>query len=69
MHKRTASSFTLLYPVQVLCAIYHLYLCTFTYVYVLFPVWCSALILIDCHSNALTLSICSMATSLMDVMS
>ena len=41
----------------------HLYSC------MLFPVWCSALILTDCQSNALTPSICSIVTSLMDVMS
>ena len=35
----------------------------------LFPVWCSALVLTDCQSNVLTPSICSMVTSLMDVMS
>ena len=41
----------------------HLYSC------MLFPVWCSALVLTDCQSNVLTPSICSMVTSLMDVMS
>ncbi len=47
---------------------YHLYLCTFTHVYVLFPVWCSVVVRTDCQSNALTPFICSMVTSLMDVM-
>ena len=61
--------FTLLYTVQVLCAIYHLYLCTFTHVYMLFPVWSSAPVHKDCQSNALTPSICSMVTTSMDVMS
>ena len=41
----------------------HLYSC------MLFPVWCSALVHTDCQSNALTPFICSMVTSLMDVMS
>ena len=41
----------------------HLYSC------MLFPVWRSALVHTDCQSNALTPSICSMVTSLMDVMS
>ena len=67
--KCTASPFTLLYTVQAPCAIYHLYLCTFTHVYVLFPVWSSALVHKDCQSNALTPSICSMVTTSMDVMS
>ena len=43
--------------------------CTCLYSSMLFPVWCSALILTDWQSNALTPSICSMVTSLMDVMS
>ena len=67
--KRTASSFTLLYIMQVLCAIYHLYLCTLTHVYMLFPVWRSAPVHKDCQSNALTPSIYSMVTTSMDVMS
>ena len=36
--------------------------------FMLFPVWCSALVLTDWQSNALTPSICSMVTSLMDVL-
>ena len=35
----------------------------------LFSVWCSALTLTDCQSNALTPSICSIVTTSMDVMS
>ena len=65
MYKCTASPFTLLYIMQALCAIYHLYLCTFTHVYVLFAVWSSAPVHKDWQTNALTPSICSMVTSLM----
>ena len=67
-YKHTASPFPLLYIMQVLCAIYHLYLCTFTHVYMLFPVWSSAPVHKDCQSNALTPSICSMVTTSVDVM-
>ena len=35
----------------------------------LFPVWCSAIVHTDWQSNALTPSICSIVTSIMDVMS
>ena len=48
---------------------FQLYPCTCLHSSMLFPVWCSALILTDCLSNALTPSICSMVTSLMDAMS
>ena len=37
--------------------------------FILFPVWCSALVLTNCQSNALTPSICSIVTTSMDVMS
>ena len=65
MYKPTASPFPLLYIMQVLCATYHLYLCTLTHVYVLFAVWSSALVRTDWQTNALTPSICSTVTSLM----
>ena len=46
---------------------YHLYLCTYTHMYVLFPIWCPALLHTDWQSNALTQIICNMVTSLMAV--
>ena len=70
--KRTASPFlcsTLCKPKCTLCAIYYLYLCNFTHMYVLFPVWSSAPVHNDCQTNALAPSICSMVTTSMDVMS
>ena len=66
--KHTASPFTLLYTVQVLCAIY-VQLMPLVSVYFHSHVRAvSCLVLTDCQSNALTPSICSMVTSLMDVM-